>query len=137
VASGAVNFFDKYHADSFFKTDETNRYLETYIENCISGLAEKVFIPDLPSNPASFVALSKISYNSLPLYRIPLTACLEENKGWHYDLCLHALQYAKGQGAQVLVMTTQSTNKAVIHNCEKLGFKFGSCSHLFTKSSSQ
>jgi dTDP-4-amino-4,6-dideoxy-D-galactose acyltransferase len=139
VASGAVNAFDKYHADPFFGEEETNRYLETYIENCVKGFAERVFVPDLPSEPASFVALSKINDPILSgkglFYRIPLTACLPANKGWHYPLCLHALWYARSMGAKCLVMTTQSTNKAVIHNCEKLGFKLGSCTHLFSKSS--
>jgi len=134
TASEAVNPFDKYHADPFFKDTEVRRYLETYIENCIHGFAEKVFIPDLDPPPASFAAVSKVSH-SLPVYRIPLTACLPENQGWHFDLCLHALHYAKSKESKVLVMTTQSTNKAVIHNCEKLGFKYGSCTHLFTKSS--
>jgi len=137
TASGAVNLFDKYHADPFFSIEDANRYLETYIENCVNGFAEKVFVPDLPA-PSSFVALGRIQYpgfDVFPLYRIPLTACLPANKGMHYHLCLHALLYAKSQSAKCLVMTTQSTNKAVIHNCEKLGFKFGSCTHLFSKSS--
>lgn len=138
TASQAVNAFDKYHADPFFSEEETNRYLETYIENCVNGFAERVFVPDLKTAPASFVALGKVKDDRFAngfFYRIPLTACLPLNKGWHYPLCLHALQYAKSQKVQVLVMTTQSTNKAVIHNCEKLGFKLGSCTHLFSKSS--
>ena len=68
-----------------------------------------------------------------PLYRIPLTACLPENKGWHYHLCLAALAEAKSRQANALVMTTQAGNKAVIHNCEKLGFRLGSTFHIFTK----
>jgi dTDP-4-amino-4,6-dideoxy-D-galactose acyltransferase len=138
TASSAVNDYDKYHADPFFSKEETNRFLETYIENCVNGLAERVFVPDLKSSPASFVALSKKDDDRFEhgfFYRIPLTACLPLNKGWHYPLCLHALHYAKSQKAGVLIMTTQSTNKAVIHNCEKLGFKLGSCTHLFSKSS--
>ena len=138
VASSAVNAYDKYHADPFFSEEETNRYLETYIENCVKGFAERVFVPALKTPPASFVALGKVKDDRFAngfFYRIPLTACLPLNKGWHYPLCLHALHYAKSQKAAVLVMTTQSTNKAVIHNCEKLGFKLGSCTHLFSKSS--
>ncbi|HOY94503.1 MAG TPA: hypothetical protein PK509_02105 [Catalimonadaceae bacterium] len=134
----AVNNFDKYHADPFFSEEETNRYLETYIENCVNGFAERVFVPDLKTPPSAFVALGKVKDDRFAngfFYRIPLTACLPRNKGWHYPLCLHALYYAKSQKSKVLVMTTQSTNKAVIHNCEKLGFKLGSCTHLFSKSS--
>lgn len=138
TASQAVNAFDKYHADPFFSDEETNRYLETYIENCVNGFAERVFVPDLKTPPASFVALGRVKDDRFVngfFYRIPLTACLPQNKGWHYPLCLHALHYAESQKADILVMTTQSTNKAVIHNCEKLGFKLGSCTHLFSKSS--
>ena len=139
VASGAVNAFDKYHADPFFSSRETDRYLETYIGNCVKGFAEAVFVPDLAENPASFVALSRLKENrpgeSRPFFRIPLTACLPANKGWHYDLCLQALGYSRGLGGACLVMTTQSTNRAVIHNCEKLGFKLGGTTHIFSKSS--
>lgn len=139
TASGAVNAFDKYHADPFYRKEEADAYLETYIQNCVNGFAELVFVPDLAEPPASFVALSRMEDNRFSndalLYRIPLTACLPENKGWHFHLCLSALHYAHSKGAKCLVMTTQSTNKAVIHNCEKLGFKLGSCSHIFSKSS--
>lgn len=137
VASQAVNPYDRYHADSFFTPEETDRYLETYIENCVKGFAEKVFVPNLTESPASFVALSRIKDPVIgggSLFRIPLTACLTQNKGWHYPLCLSALHYAKAQKGKCLVMTTQSTNGAVIHNCEKLGFKLGSVFHIFSKS---
>ncbi len=138
VASQAVNDFDRYHADPFFSTGMANNYLETYIENCVNGFSECVFVPDLDQVPYSFVALSRLKEDSWlekePLFRIPLTACLPENKGWHYLLCLEALHYAKNNNAKCLVMTTQTTNKAVIHNCEKLGFKLGSCTHIFSKS---
>jgi len=138
VASGAINEFDRYHADSFFSKSNTDKYLEVYIKNCVNGFAEKVFVPDLESEPASFVALSKVKDDGWledgPLYRIPLTACLPENKGWHYHLCIAALNYAKANHSKCLVMTTQSTNNAVIHNCEKMGFKLGSSFHIFSKS---
>ena len=139
VASGAVNAYDKYHADPFFNSRETDRYLETYIRNCVKGFAEAVFVPDLPESPASFVALARLKENRpgepRPFFRIPLTACLPANKGWHYDLCLQALRYSLSRDGACLVMTTQSTNRAVIHNCEKLGFKLGGTTHIFSKSS--
>jgi len=138
VASSAINLFDRYHVDSFFPKSDTDKYLEVYIENCIKGFAEKVFVPDLTTDPASFVAISRLKepewLEEGPLFRIPLTACLPENKGWHYPLCIAALNYAKANKSKCLVMTTQSTNKAVIHNCEKMGFKLGSSFHIFSKS---
>jgi len=137
TASGAVNEFDRYHTDPFFSVPQASEYLETYISNCLNGFAETIFVPDLETPPASFVALSRVKNPELKtdqlLYRIPLTACLPENRGWHYHLCLSALQYAAEKGAFSLVMTTQAANGAVIHNCEKLGFKLGSTFHIFSK----
>jgi len=133
VAAEAVNPFDRYHSDPFFTEEEASAYLQTYIENCLKGLSEVVFVPDLESRPASFAALNKLNLPNSSIYRIPLTAALQENNGWHYHLCLAALQYAKVQQADALIMTTQSGNKAVIHNCEKLGFKLGSTFHIFSK----
>jgi dTDP-4-amino-4,6-dideoxy-D-galactose acyltransferase len=136
TASGAVNDYDKYHTDPFFSPEEASRYLETYIANCVQGFSEEVCVPDHPNQapPLAFAALSRIQPEgfSEPFFRIPLTACLPENKGWHYHLCLKALHQASQKGGLALVMTTQATNKAVIHNCEKLGFKFGSCTHIFS-----
>lgn len=138
TASLAVNPFDKYHADPFFSESEAGQYLATYIENCVKGFAERVFVPDLNEPPFSFAALSRLILSgwtsALPIFRIPLTACLPANKGWHYDLCLAALHYARSKEAACLVMTTQATNKAVIHNCEKLGFKLGSCTLVVSTS---
>lgn len=133
TASEAVNPFDRYHSDPFFSEKQASAYLETYIENCLNGFSELVFVPELETSPASFAAVSKVSIADESIYRIPLTAALAENKGWHYHLCLAALHHAKNKNAPALVMTTQSGNKAVIHNCEKLGFKLGSIFHIFSK----
>jgi dTDP-4-amino-4,6-dideoxy-D-galactose acyltransferase len=137
TASGAVNEFDRYHTDPFFSVKQASEYLETYISNCLNGFSETIFVPDLETPPASFVALSRVKNPELKtdqlLYRIPLTACLPENRGWHFHLCLSALHYAAEKGAFALVMTTQAANGAVIHNCEKLGFKLGSTFHIFSK----
>lgn len=140
VAAGAVNEFDRYHSDPFFSGEEASNYLSTYIANCINGFAEIVLVPPFPTFPASFCAVSRIAdpcwKENRPLFRIPLTACLPANKGWHFTLCHQALHYAKEQGGAAMLMTTQATNKAVMHNCEKLGFKLGSCTHIFTISNS-
>lgn len=133
TASGAVNPFDRYHSDPFFSEQEASSYLETYIESCLNGFSEIVFVPDLNSSPASFAAISKLNLPDKTVYRIPLTAALPDNKGWHYHLCLSALHYAKNKQANALIMTTQSGNSAVIHNCEKLGFKLGSTFHIFAR----
>jgi dTDP-4-amino-4,6-dideoxy-D-galactose acyltransferase len=134
TASEAVNEFDRYHCDPFFGADTAARYLSIYIRNCFEGMSEMVFVPDLNSKPASFAAISRLKMASnQKIYRIPLTACLKENKGWHYHLCLHSLHHAAENNADFLVMTTQAGNKAVIHNCEKLGFKLGSTFHIFSK----
>jgi dTDP-4-amino-4,6-dideoxy-D-galactose acyltransferase len=137
TASAARNDFDRYHTDPFFSNEQAEYYLETYIENCMKGLSEFVLVPDLSDPPASFAAFSRVQHPNLKseqkLYRIPLTACLEENRGWHYHLCLSALHKAVEAGAFALVMTTQAGNQAVIHNCEKLGFKLGSVTHIFSK----
>jgi dTDP-4-amino-4,6-dideoxy-D-galactose acyltransferase len=133
TASEAVNPFDRYHSDPFFSEKQASAYLETYIENCLNGFSELVFVPELETSPASFAAVSRVNIAGESIYRIPLTAALAENKGWHYHLCLAALHHAKNKNAPALVMTTQSGNKAVIHNCEKLGFKLGSIFHIFSR----
>jgi dTDP-4-amino-4,6-dideoxy-D-galactose acyltransferase len=137
TASLAVNPSDRYHTDPFFSPEMASRYLETYINNCLNGHAEAVLVPDLETAPASFAAFSELRLpfvsESSRLYRIPLTACLPENQGWHYHLCLSALHKASENHALALIMTTQAANGAVIHNCEKLGFRLGSVFHVYSR----
>lgn len=34
------------------------------------------------------------------------------------------------QGIQMIVNTTQSTNRAVIHVCESIGYQYGRATHI-------
>lgn len=136
VASGAVNPFDRYHADPFFSDEDADRYLEANISNSMSGFAECVFVPDLASEPASFASVIVVKdpvwKETQPLYRIHLAACLPPNRGWHFPLFQASLHHAKSKNAKCVVMTTQATNRPSIHNNEKLGFRLGYCSLIFS-----
>ncbi len=63
--------------------------------------------------------------------RIPLVAVRPERQGWHGRLLSEMSLLFRERGMEVVCMTTQATNRAVIRNCEKLGYRFGRLTHLF------
>lgn len=136
IAAQSPNIYDKYHADVFFSEEMAANYLAIYAENCLKGFADIVFVPDEPKLPlASFMAANyeKIDEENRA-GRIILSACLPENQGWHYKLFSEATYHFKDMGMQYALMTTQITNRAVIRNWEKLGYKFGNTTHILVYS---
>ncbi len=66
----------------------------------------------------------------LRLGRIPLVAVGPERKGWHLRLLSEATRDLAARGADVVTMTTQAANGAVIRNCERLGYRLGRVTHV-------
>ncbi|MHC1727991.1 MAG: hypothetical protein AB9866_18645 [Syntrophobacteraceae bacterium] len=136
VASGARNLFDRYHADPFFPKKVADTYLETFIENSINGFANIVLVPaDEDGPPGAFFTATLGSEKGLSpelsVGRIVLVAVGEDRRGWHLRLMSEMSYLFRDRGVLVAHMTTQSTNRAVIRNCEKLGYRYGRCSHVF------
>jgi dTDP-4-amino-4,6-dideoxy-D-galactose acyltransferase len=137
TAIGMRNDFDRFHADFSFSDQIADKYLGTYIENCVRGFADKVIMPAEPGIPSeSFLAISYLTEDAsklgLILSRVALTAVSPINKGWHLKLVSETIYDAKERNASYVLMTTQSTNRAVFRTCEKLGFKLGSVTHILT-----
>ena len=145
VAAGARNAFDRYHADPFFSPEQADGYLATYAEASVRGLADLVLMPDEPagSPPGAFFTATMTQPPACPLGlhhdcgfavavgRIPLVAVGPERQGWHLRLLAEMSHRFRERGMEVACMTTQATNRAVIRNCEKLGYRFGRLTHLF------
>jgi len=136
VAIDARNPFDRYHADPFFPRPVSDEYLATFIENSVNGFADIVMVPaEGESSPGGFFTANltpcKDSSVGLSLGRIVLVAVGEDRGGWHLRLMTEMSYHFKKCGVQVGHMTTQSTNRAVIRNCEKLGYRYGRCTHVF------
>lgn len=137
VARENRNIYDRIHAEHLFNNTVADDYLATYVEKAIQGFTDQVLVPcekDTPSD--AFLALSFLKKDSTSLNcqlcRIVLTAVAPTCQGWHYKLVSEATYTAKSIGAKYMVMTTQSTNRAVIRNCEKLGYSFGASSHILS-----
>ncbi|TAE00846.1 MAG: hypothetical protein EAZ97_04735 [Bacteroidetes bacterium] len=131
IASEQRNNFDRFHADPFFSRQIADDFLAKYIENSVKGYADLVLIPDL-AQVSAFAAMAfvKEKWHQISVGKIILTA--SGVKGWHYNLVSECLYHIQNQGLNYAVMVTQSTNRAVIRNCEKLGFSLGACSHVLS-----
>ena len=134
VAMETRNYFDRYHADPFYTQAGADRYIGTYLENSIKGFADFVAVPDLDP-PGAFFTCDLIPPEKSPLGKtlghIALVAVEPARRGWHLKLMSEVSYQFAAAGVAVAYMSTQITNRAVIKNCEKLGYRYGRASHIF------
>lgn len=136
AAKNARNVFDRFHADPFFSTAAADEFLATYIENSIKGYADIVLIPDIEGEPsgAFFTAnFCKDLSNALntAIARIALVAVSASLNGWCTKLMSEMSYLFREHNFECGFITTQSTNRAMIRVCEKLGYDYGRASHIF------
>ncbi|GAA4029347.1 hypothetical protein GCM10022409_11920 [Hymenobacter glaciei] len=137
VAAAARNPYDRFHADPWYGQARADAYLARYAENTLTGpqLAAAVLVPDVvPEEVDAFLAISDLWEDSAalgkPLSRVLLTAVGETQRGWHARLLAATLLRARQLEHTAVVMTTQATNRAVLRNAEKLGFRLGATTHV-------
>ncbi len=125
VAAQMRNAYDRFHAEPAFDPDLGDSFLAKYAEEAVKGYCEAVLIPDEPGIPTrAFMALKYLA-EEIPLAQILLSAVAPECRGWHYKLLSECLLRAKESDKAYLGRPTQTPNRAVIRNCEKLGFSLG------------
>lgn len=148
VAARARNPLDRYHADSFFGDEVADHYLATYAEAAVSGLADFVVVPNPADDdpPGGFFAVSQTLPPRCPLGlehscqldfgvgRIPLVAVSADRSGWHLRLLVETTRILAHHCVRVACMTTQASNRAVVRNCEKLGYRLGRVTHILAAS---
>ncbi len=134
VAMQARNDYDRFHADPFFSTETADHFLAEYVEQCVKGLTEIVLVPVVDDAPPDAFVCGSVGIDPLgkyPVGRLVLVAVNESRRGWYRSLNSALMHWMCEQGMSCLVNTTQSTNRAVIHVCETLGYKYGRSTHLF------
>lgn len=139
VAAECANPFDRIHADKFFSKESADEYLATYVENAIRGFADVVLVPDAPKIPAkAFVAgnysLEDASKFDVQVSRFVLAAVDAECRGWFRKLSSEMTYDMRAQGADAILMTTQTANRAAIRAMENLGYRIGTASHVLAYS---
>ena len=151
VAASARNRSDRYHADPFFGTSIADRYLATYAEESVNGLADFVVVPDPGDGapPGGFFTVKITEPPQCPfgrnhdcpldmgVGRIPLVAVGAARSGWHLRLLVETTRMLAARSVRVACMTTQATNRAVVRNCEKVGFRLGRVTHILAASHGQ
>jgi dTDP-4-amino-4,6-dideoxy-D-galactose acyltransferase len=127
------NHFDRFHSDSHFSDAEVDRFMGVFIENSVNGREDYVVVPKHgPAN--AFFAGSKVEIDqNISVGRMTLSAVAAERKGWHRDVTQALCCYFQQDNIQTAVMTTQSTNRAVLANLAKLNFRFGRASHIYSR----
>ncbi|SNR69802.1 hypothetical protein [Hymenobacter mucosus] len=133
VSRNNANPYDRFHADPFFTKQQADTFLAEYAAAAVAGYCNEVLVPNDPDVVLdSFLALSYFASSStsgLDVARAVLAAVGPANKGWHRKLLSEALYRAKDNHASVMLMTTQATNRAAVHNAEQLGFRLGTVTH--------
>jgi len=139
VAAQMVNIYDRFHADDIFSREAADSFLSVYVENSIKGFADMVMVPNEPNLPAdSFLTAryQKADWEVLDykISKMVLSAVsAATNKGWYIKLISEMMYHMRDEvGSQSVILNTQSTNRAVYGSWEKLGFKMGGVSHIFS-----
>jgi dTDP-4-amino-4,6-dideoxy-D-galactose acyltransferase len=135
ISAKARNEYDRFHADPWFGQERADAFLARYASAAVQGYCDAVLVPDEPGLPIdSFLAISDLQADvkalGVGLSRVVLTAVGPQNRGWHLRLVSETVHRAREKGDQVVLMTTQATNRAVFRTSEKLGFKLGGSSHV-------
>ena len=133
TAVKAKNQYDRFHSESFFSEGEIDRFMAVFIENSVREREDYVVVPKTgPAN--AFFAGSKVQIDETTVAgRMTLSAVSTDRKGWHIHLTRGLCQCFIENQIETAVMTTQSTNRAVLTNLMKLDFSFGKASHVFSK----
>ena len=129
----AKNHFDRFHSDSYFSDDEIDRFMGIFIENSVKGREDYVVVPKTGLANA-FFAGSKVQIDEhIAVGRMTLSAVSTDRKGWHLNVTQGLCHYFIQDQIKTAVMTTQSTNRAVLTNLMKLNFRFGRSVHVFSR----
>ena len=139
VAKEMKNEYDRFHADDVFSPKKADDFLATYIQQSLKGFADLVLTSNetgLPSD--SFLTANYLKHEwektHVPVSKMVLSAVSSQtNKGWYKKLISEMTYHLIEQGAQYIFMNTQSTNRAVYHTWEQLGYKLGGVTHVFSK----
>jgi dTDP-4-amino-4,6-dideoxy-D-galactose acyltransferase len=134
AAIGAVNLYDRFHADPFLKAEDIDRLMYKWVEaSVLNGFADAVIVPDF-NNPESFSTIKfhkeKWADWKTNVSQIVLTAISSGYRGWFRKQLSEAHYLIKDQGAEYCYTVTQVTNKAIIWVCESLGYHFGRGEHI-------
>jgi dTDP-4-amino-4,6-dideoxy-D-galactose acyltransferase len=139
VAREMRNDYDRFHADPVFGQQIADEFLATYIEQSIKGLADVVLVPDEQCvSSDSFLTAKYLKNdwkkNGVNISKMVLSAVSSKtNKGWYKKLISEMTYLLHEEGAEFIYMNTQSTNRAVIHTWESLGYGLGSTTHILSR----
>lgn len=136
TAIDAVNIFDRFHADSFFTSDEAENFLAAFAENSVLGFADEVMVPAEGLANAFLTANytdSPKCLNNKKLAKMVLSAVAPERRGWYVKLIGEMTMRFKEQGVDIAFMTTQATNRAVLKVWSSFGYRFGKSSHILSR----
>ena len=62
-----------------------------------------------------------------------LAAVAPDATGWFHRLVVESMVHVREQGADVLYLTTQGTNKATVRVFASLGYRYGECTLVFRR----
>jgi len=135
VSAHNKNLFDRFHADPIFSVEQADAFLGEYAAASTRGFCDVVLVPE-NTVVDSFLAVSYLDEDAqllkTKLGRVVLTAVGPQNRGWHRNLVFETLWHTRERGGEVVLMTTQATNGAVIHNAQQLGFRLGELTHILS-----
>lgn len=137
TAAAMRNGFDRFHADPCFTADQADAYLATFVENSVRGFADLVMVPADGERPDAFLTAKRLPRESARLGchlgRMVLSAVGASRSGWYLRLIAEMSHWLRQEGIETAFLTTQASNRAVIRVWEKLGYRYGRCTHILAR----
>lgn len=135
TAVDTVNLYDRFHADPYISSADTDRLMAQWIIASLNeGFADAILVPDVPSPTAfSTVKYHKDKWDSwgVRLAQPVLSAVSRDFCGSYLNLVSELCYHMMDIGAEHNFRKTQITNNPVIRTWEKLGYEFGRGEHIF------
>lgn len=141
VAREMRNDYDRFHADTIFRQQLADDFLSVYIQQSLKGFADVVLTPNEPGLPSDSFLTARYLKNTWEKYGINISKMVlsavssETNRGWYKKLISEMTYHLRDEGASYIFMNTQSTNRAVLHTWQSLGYNLGGTTHILSYSS--
>lgn len=139
VAATMRNNFDRFHADKTFDMQIADNFLSTYIQNSVAGYANYVMVPNQKNTASNSFLTANYLQDDWDMVQCKISKMVlsavsaSTNKGWYIKLISEMTYHLRDTiGAECIYLNTQATNRAVFSTWEKLGYKLGNTTHVFS-----
>jgi dTDP-4-amino-4,6-dideoxy-D-galactose acyltransferase len=135
VARKMVNIYDRFHSDSLIDNKNASDYLGQYAYNNVMGFSDFVIVPDIKDEETfGFLSSNRpVELQGLKIAKLTLAAIdNSRHRGWLFKLLIESIYMLKELDVDYLTTITQTSNMPAFNTWQKMGFKLGFTTNIFS-----